>query len=323
VHHLVADQVSMRIMLEDLETAVVQRTGGEELRFLPKTTSWLSWGRRLSTYGASDEVQSQRTYWTELVNVPAGRLPDDLPVEAGQDTEASTRTVAATLDAGQTTELLKAGDTVQDLLLTALARTLGEWTGAARHLVDLERHDRQPIFDDVDLTRTIGWFSHTHPVALPGGSAAAPQETLRQVGESLRAVPSAGTGWQLLRQHRDPVPPAPADLLFTYTGAELRPVTGAFALAGTVGGDRSPAAPRPYGLEVSAGVAGGELTVRWAYSEQRHHRATIDRLAARYAEHLRTLIAPADGEQNFPLARVDQADIDTLLGRLTSGQESR
>ena len=330
VHHLIADQVSMRILLEDLETAVVQRAGGEEPRFLPKTTSWLSWGRRLSTYGASAEVQSQRTYWTELVSAPAGRLPDDLPVEAGQDTEASTRTVAATLDAGQTIELLKAGDTVQDLLLTALARTLGEWTGAARHLVDLERHDRQPIFDDVDLTRTVGWFSHTHPVALPGESGAAPQEILRQVGESLRAVPSAGTGWQLLRQHRDPVPPAPADLLFTYTGTELQPVTGAFALAaGTVGGDRSPAAPRPYGLEVRTSVAGGELTVRWAYSEQRHHRATIDRLAARYVEHLRTLTAPADGEQDgsrsadFPFARVDQADLDTLLGRLASGPDSR
>jgi amino acid adenylation domain-containing protein/non-ribosomal peptide synthase protein (TIGR01720 family) len=330
-HRLVADTVSMRIILEDLETAVVQLSAGEKLRFLPKTTSWQSWGRRLGTYASSETVRGQRGYWADLVTAPAGRLPDDTPVDPADDTEASSRTVTEGLDAAQTAALLGAAPealscTVEELLLAALGRTLGDRSDARRHLVDLERHDRTPLFDDVDLTRTVGWFSRTHPLALTGDPGDAPAATVRSVKESLRAVPAGGTGWQALRQGVDPLPDPPVDLLFSYTGREVEPASGAFAVAAEpVGDDRSPRARRPYAIEVRAGVVRGELAVRWTYSERRHERATVQRLAARYVDELRSLIGPAgaDGDartaSDFPLARVDQAQLDDLLGRLTSG----
>ena len=41
------------------------------------------------------------------------------------------------------------------------------WTGRdARSLLAVEGHGREPLFDDVDLSRTVGWFTSIFPVAL-------------------------------------------------------------------------------------------------------------------------------------------------------------
>jgi hypothetical protein len=279
-HRLVADPPSMRLILEYLETAVVQLSAGEELRTLPKTTSWQSWCRRLNTFATSDAVQAEREYWAQVVDAAAGALPYDLPTGPDYGVEATTRTLTVSLDRPETDILVRTGtaasgtapagadDGVAKVLLAALARTLSPWSGAVRHVIDLERHDRESLFEDVDLARTVGWFSRTHPIALTCEPGATPGATLEVVAEQLRSVPHAGIGWQLLRQTGDLAQPSPAGLAFTYLGAEFRPVTGTFSvLDRPVGRDRSPNARRPYAIEVVSAVTGGRLVVHWRYSE--------------------------------------------------------
>ena len=55
---------------------------------------------------------------------------------------------------------------VNDVLLAALSAVLGGWTGREQVLVDLEGHGREEIFDGVDLSRTVGWFTTLFPVTL-------------------------------------------------------------------------------------------------------------------------------------------------------------
>ncbi|MFO5783281.1 condensation domain-containing protein, partial [Klebsiella pneumoniae] len=55
---------------------------------------------------------------------------------------------------------------VNDLLLTALARVIGRWTGQADTLIQLEGHGREELFEDIDLTRTVGWFTSLFPLRL-------------------------------------------------------------------------------------------------------------------------------------------------------------
>jgi len=332
-HRLAVDSVSMQILLEDLETLVVQLSAGEVVRLLPKTTSWQSWSRRLARYASTTPVQSERDYWSAVAATPAGELPRDIASEATDNTVATARTVTASLDPAATDRLQRAvpgtlNCRVEEVLLAALSRTLGTWSGATRHVIALERHDREPLFDDVDLTRTVGWFSRTHPVTLtcePGGS---PESALAAVQEALHSVPAGGTGWQLLRHDADPVPDAPAELSFAYTGRWTEPASGAFTIvADTVGHDESPGARRPYAIEVRAGIRRAELGVSWRYSERVHDRATIERLAMRYLDEVRALIdlsRPAAGsgraQPDFPLAHVDRAQLDDLLSRLGSKQ---
>jgi amino acid adenylation domain-containing protein len=318
VHRLVADETSMRILLEDLPAVVGQLTRRERVKLPAKTTSWQAWVRRLTAYAATPAVQAERAYWTELATRPAAALPSDAIAERPDPGGASTRTVTAALSRAETGGLLNFAPEalncqVEELLLTALGRTLSEWSGHARHVVHVERHGREPLFDDVDVTRTVGWFSYLYPVALTGEPDSSPVAALKATKEELRSVPGGGVGWSLLRQDPDPVPDAPAELAFAFTEV---------AAPEPFGANESPRARRRYAVEVRASVVAGELLVRWRYSEHRHERRTMERLARCHLDEVRALIdasrqtalrvhTPSD----FPFARVDQTQLDDLLSR--------
>ncbi|MEV4706170.1 amino acid adenylation domain-containing protein [Actinoplanes sp. NPDC049316] len=308
-HRLVADPVSLGIIAEDLGTALAQLAAGREVKLPAKTTSWQSWARRISAHVRSEAVRSQRAYWSQVLGEPAGALPSDLTAEPSADTEAAARTVTVSLNADETEALMTAasgplGARPAEVLLTALARTLTGWTGAARHVVEVERDGREPLSEEVDLSRTVGPFRCTHPVALPG--AASPEASLKAVKESLRAVPDGGIGWPAQDLESG------AWLGFAYRGSA----------PGPLGGDASPRALRAYPIEVRAGVSGTDLVVQWGYSPARHHRETVAGLAARFLDEVRALaglgarITSAYTPSDFPLARVDQGQLDHLLSRL-------
>ena len=54
--------------------------------------------------------------------------------------------------------------------------------GADSALIQLEGHGREELFDGVDLTRTVGWFTAVHPVVVTTGSAPA-----HRIGELVKA----------------------------------------------------------------------------------------------------------------------------------------
>ncbi|MCH0563647.1 MULTISPECIES: non-ribosomal peptide synthetase [unclassified Streptomyces] len=331
-HHLVADVTSLRILVEDLRTALLALGAGRTVALPAKTTSWQSWARRLASYAGTQPVQSQRPYWTDLVGEASHALPFDTAEDPGADTAADAREVVARLDAEETTELLHTVPAahscrIDDILLTALSRTLADWTGTPRNLVDLRRHSRDQVFGDISLARTVGRLDTVHPVGLVSEPDSSPETTLKSVKEALRAVPEGGLGWQLLCQGNDPLSPSPARLVFEYTGQldEPSPATDGFTVIGPAGPAASPLGRRPYPLAVRAAITGGRLAVTWEYSHRLHSRETVERLAERFGAELRALTG--DGEamhtpSDFPLARVDQSQLDGLLDRLHTDREA-
>ncbi|MGK7364009.1 condensation domain-containing protein, partial [Salmonella enterica] len=77
--------------------------------------------------------------------------------------------------------------------LTALARVLCRWSGQPSTLVQLEGHGREALFDDIDLTRSVGWFTSAYPLRLT--PAQSPGESIKAIKEQLRAVPHKGLGY--------------------------------------------------------------------------------------------------------------------------------
>src|SRR5690606_22916775 len=137
--------------------------------------------------------------------------------------------VAVTLDRASTRALLQDVPPVyrtriNDVLLTALAQTLARWSGVRTLWVNLEGHGREELFEGVDLSRTVGWFTTLYPVRLDL-TAEAPGEALKAIKEQLRAIPQGGIGYGVLRyRHPDPAVraslaalPAP-ELSFNYLG---------------------------------------------------------------------------------------------------------
>jgi amino acid adenylation domain-containing protein/non-ribosomal peptide synthase protein (TIGR01720 family) len=274
IHHIAVDTVSWAVLLADLATAYTHLAAGREVELPRKSTSFRDWATRLATHRPA---AGPRT------------TVEPLPVDhdRGPNTEESAGQVVRTLPAA---DLSVRGRSVNDILATALAATLTEWTGAAEVLVDVERHGREPLSDDVDVSRTVGWFTTLHPIPLPAGA------DVTRIAAVLR----------------DPAcerPGAAARILFNYHGRHQQGESaGPFAeLPGILGSERSPQAGRPYQLDVDALITHEGLRVCWTYSTNLHREDTVTRLAERFLDHARALTSAA-----FPLSGLSPAELGTL-----------
>ncbi|MFD6285591.1 non-ribosomal peptide synthase/polyketide synthase [Streptomyces sp. NPDC060205] len=328
-HHLVVDAVSWRLILEDLESAYRALRTGERADLGPKSTSFRTWAQRLAAHTAAGGFDDELAYWQGL-SADATPLPTDL---TGANTAACEETVTVALDADDTRRLLQDVPDVyctrvNDVLLCALGRVLARWTGRDRVMVALEGHGREELFDDVDLARTVGWFTTMFPVALDLPGDAGTGAALKSVKESLRAVPRGGLGYGALRhlhpdRDRFGLPGLP-QVGFNYLGQQDRGTTEDGLLhtpyAGLAGGlDRT--ADRPHLLDVLGHVSDRRLQFTWSYSREVHERDTVARLAAELADELRHIVrhcaepgAGGRSPSDFPLVSLDQSTVDRLVG---------
>ena len=331
IHHLVVDGVSWRILFEDLQGAYRQLLAGQALQLPAKTTSAQMWAERLQGYARSAPLQAELAYWQAHLEGVDGQLPMDNPSGGRQNRLA--QTVRTRLDASLTRQLLqdapKAYRTqVNDLLLTALARVIVRWTGSDSALIQLEGHGREALFNDVDLTRTVGWFTSLYPARLTPVTDLG--NSLKQIKEQLRSIPNKGLGFGALAHlandasratlARLPVP----RLTFNYLGqfdASFNEADGALFVPASEGaGDElDPEAPLSNVLAVNGQVFGGELNLGWTFSREQFNETTVQALADDYARELQALIEHCcDGEQggvtpsDFPLARLNQQQVDGL-----------
>ncbi|MGC9501628.1 amino acid adenylation domain-containing protein, partial [Streptomyces sp. WG7] len=199
-------------------------------------------------------------------------------------------------------------------------------------LVDLEGHGRDSDRPDVDLSRTVGWFTRVHPVRLDvTGCGDDPADAVKRVKEQLRAVPGDGAGYGLLRHLNAGTAPVLAGLArprvgFNYlgrtptsaspSGADWSPV----AQPGGPGAD--PATPLAHALDINAvtvdGADGPVLSATFAWAGELFDEAEVRELAERWLRVLETLAgtdAGAGGHtpSDFPLVpALTQEQVEAL-----------
>ncbi|MFI9272171.1 non-ribosomal peptide synthase/polyketide synthase [Kitasatospora sp. NPDC052896] len=329
VHHLAVDGVSWRILLADLEAAYQAARAGETVELPPAGTSYGHWATRLDRHTRSGALDADTDYWARACAAPAG-LPAGRP---GTNSHGTAATVTVTLDAQATDALLRQvpevyRTQVNDVLLSALGRTLTRWCGRDTVLVGVEGHGREDLFDDVDLSRTVGWFTAEFPLALRVAPDAGWHDTLRSVKEQLRAVPLHGLSHGALRHLMpgSPLAGAPApEVGFNYHGQWDAGDTGTDGLyRGSLpptGGDTDPDEPRPYLLDITGVVQHGRLELGWTYPTAVYDEATVRRLGEEMCAALRDIVAhcarPGAGGRtpsDFPLAGLAQEQLDRLVG---------
>ncbi|HCF27097.1 MAG TPA: non-ribosomal peptide synthetase, partial [Cyanobacteria bacterium UBA11049] len=338
IHHLAVDGISWRILLEDLQTAYQQLSQGETIHLPNKTTSFQEWAYRLQEYAQSPTLKQESNYWLTQLKKPISPLPVDYA--EGKNTVAEARTVSVSLNQQETQALLQdvhqAYHTqINDVLLTALVQAFAEWTGENSLLLELEGHGREDIFSDVNLSRTVGWFTTHFPVLLNLGTVEDLGNALKAVKEQLRSIPNRGLGYGVLRYLSDEgeklqgLPQA--EVLFNYLGQTDQLMSQSSLLAPaqeSPGSTRSLRGGRVYLLEVVAIVVGGQLQVNWTYSEGIHQRATVEKLANSFIKALRSLITHCQSPEvagftpsDFPQAKLNQQDLDKFLAKFNRQAE--
>jgi amino acid adenylation domain-containing protein/non-ribosomal peptide synthase protein (TIGR01720 family) len=302
-HHLGIDGVSLRILIEDLQTAYQQLSQGEAIQLPPKTTSYQQWTRKLTEYAQSAQMQQELDYWLKALPHQSDRLPVDYSL--GKNTESSTRVVSGFLDVKDSQALLRElpityAVQIQEVLLSALLHVISQWTGKNSILLDLMAHGREDILADVDLSRTVGWFTTIYPVFFQLGNAHSPEQALQPVKQQLRQVPNRGIGYGLLRylalepnisEQLRTLPEA--EIAFNYIGQTNQHFsdTSLFQLAPeSTGSNFDPQGIRKHLLAVVAKIGSGKLQFEWIYSENFYQRATIENLSEKFVDTLRSLV---------------------------------
>jgi non-ribosomal peptide synthase protein (TIGR01720 family) len=329
-HHLVVDAVSWRLLLDDLDRGYQQVTAGQPVDLGPKTTAFRDWARHLHDHVAAGGFDGELDHWLSTVGSPstrdgcsaAGSDGEPRLVDAGEPgvvEEGEPRVVE--LDEKHTQALLHAAPTryrsaVNDILLTALAWALAHPASqpapAADSVtvrVELEGHGREEIFDGVDLSRTVGWFTSMYPVAfdVPAGSDPDWRALVRSVRRRLRGVPGNGLGYGALRHLGDAgvrerlgTGLAAAPVVFNYLGqwdsGPGTPGTGLYhTVHSSLGQDHDPANRRPHPLEVVGGVQDGRLQFSLTPRPDLIADSTVDAIADAFADALRQLADDAGG----------------------------
>ncbi|WP_458462469.1 amino acid adenylation domain-containing protein [Paenibacillus sp.] len=266
-HHTIIDGVSWRIVLDDLDRAAQQLMEGRELCLPAPTSSYLDWGSSLHHQLDAIHEREQR-YWENVsqqirpIFVTPGSMKDEQAVSEPDRGEEHFR---IELPEDITRQLLTSANESYntrpvELMLTGLFAAIRSVTGQQNISLDLEGHGREQLDPQLDLSRTIGWFTSLYPFTIQSLQTEW-DGLIKQVKEQHRLVPGGGSGYGILRYLKQSLPGRPHnDLIFNYLG-EFAMTRGSEAF-GMVPDRRAITSSRRsslYPLEINGGVFGRKL----------------------------------------------------------------
>ena len=330
-HHIIIDSVSWGIILADLQMAYQQIVKGQAVNLPEKTTSYKYWAEQLVAFARSEKLFQEQAYWFH----PQRQNIQPLPIDQNfpSNLVVHSKHIIVSLSEDETSALLRDvppvyNTQINDILLTALAQVIGKWSGEPRLLVNLEGHGREHIFEDVDISRTVGWFTSIYPVLLDLRQANGSAEAIKAVKEQLRQVPQRGIGYGVLRYLARIEPlVTDAQISFNYLGdfSQVAPeYSPLFAVPEPSGSVSDPQSPRAHLIDIIGRIQNNQLSVNWTYNHNLHAHETIYALAKSYIAALQKLInhclTPNAGgftPSDFPEANLDQAELDSFLSKMT------
>jgi non-ribosomal peptide synthase protein (TIGR01720 family) len=308
IHHLAVDGVSWRVLLQELQQMLAQIERGEAVSLPPAGTPWSVWATKLAEHAQRPEVSAELTWWQDML-APADEAK--LPVEGDGDRSlGASQVLTFQLDAAATKRLSQEAPRayrmrIDEVLLATLARTLASWSRQNGVLIHLEGHGREDVIEDVDLSRTVGWFTTRYPVWLAAGGDD-DAATLLDTKERLRAVPHKGFQFGLLHYLGDAATAAAirempqAEVSFNYLGQIDQDIAddGRFGLASERAGLSAAAtSPMAHLLDLNGRITDGVLSINWRFSPAVIAEPTVQRLIDRFAEQLDRLINHCAGAE--------------------------
>lgn len=332
-HHLIVDGVSWRILLDDFTVCCQLIENGKKIALPYKTTSFADWSKKLTEYSSSKGLLLEKDYWLQI-NRRDFILPKDKSVNKHTQKTVD-RVFYNSLTEERTKKAAKTAQTIyvqmNELLLAAIAACVYSWSGQKCLYLNLEGHGREAISEDVDLSRTIGWFTSIFPFFLdfsPVKSDVEINNILPLVKEQLRAVPNKGIGYGILRYLS--IQNQIADQLMQQDEAEI-----SFNYLGNIDVNFSKEwfslVDEPiklcssndsiYALDITAWISKGCMRFKWSYSSNLYDDITVKNLATACVENIILLLAKHEHKEyiappapsDFPLIDIEQSQIDNLI----------
>ncbi|MCO7199861.1 non-ribosomal peptide synthetase [Pseudoalteromonas sp. OANN1] len=319
VHHLVIDGVSWRIVLDDLATGYEQLLNSADWQLPAKSSSVKKWAEALQHYG--EAFADEANFWHMQTASPLPFPYQDVEASA---VEARVATAEQQCSVELTTQLLTQASRpyrtqVNDLLLSALSEAVYRWLGKDEYVLHLEGHGREPWQSEIDLSRTVGWFTAMFPLKLSRHGNWL--DTITGTKEALRRIPNKGIGYGALKYGNSATPthlPEIADIEFNYLGQLDNNFTsdGIWQPAvESTGASHNGLAKVTSELAIQAQVLGGQLQIRASFVEARLSAGAVNDFMRLFQQCLEELVSHCEtataklSRSDVPLAQLSD---DTL-----------
>jgi amino acid adenylation domain-containing protein/FkbM family methyltransferase/non-ribosomal peptide synthase protein (TIGR01720 family) len=295
IHHLAVDGVSWRILMSDLAAVLA----GESL--VP-TTPFRVWAAQLPQRAQPASTELPR--WEQILD-GGGMLVPHATLDASRDTNATAHHLTIELPILTSVAALFHAR-VDEVLLAALAAAHG-----APLLVEVEGHGRDA--EELDVSRTVGWFTTVFPVRIDARGAADLAHALKRVKSQLRAVPSQH-GFGLLRYLNPETAPQLAarprpQIQFNYLGRFEGGTAEQLLL------DDDPSTPLSHLLRINAQTVDGAVTATWSWAGAQIADADVRALAESWKRVLGEMAKLTSGGHtvsDFPLVSLQQGEVEML-----------
>lgn len=292
-HHLVIDLVSWRIISDDIEACLQGAT-------LQSSLSFQSWTKAQATYASTLNASKALSTANAGSNLAYWNFTSDIPnaVVDQQKTHvvANAETTALVLGSANTplnTEPV-------DLLISAVWHAFFEIFSDRENLtIFSEGHGRETWSDDIDLAKTVGWFTTISPIAI--ASASSVVHLIRQVKDARRFLPSNGFSYFSSRYLSEEgkaafaqdTSSAAMEMVFNYHGQfqQFEQADAVFLPADLGIAEVGPQLPASslFGIEVS--IEGGLTKFEVSANKHIAHQERIARWAQQIPESLASICA--------------------------------
>ncbi|SDD50918.1 non-ribosomal peptide synthase domain TIGR01720/amino acid adenylation domain-containing protein [Paenibacillus sp. CF095] len=328
IHHLVVDGISWRILIEDFQTGYIQLCQSEPINLPMKTDAYLLWAKHLKEYASMpDKMHEHIRYWSEMEQHPVVPLPVDrmVTVQTGDGMQELTHFISEENTTSLLTTVHQAYNTeINDLLLAALGLAVNEWIGHEQSWIQLEGHGREDLIQNIDISRTVGWFTSIYPVLLSTGKYSSDLAScIKSVKENLRLIPERGIGYGMLRYlSSTDITAIEPEICFNYLGQVSNEQTTDWLTMSDLSSGKtiSPKHVSPYKLEINGIVKGQRLALTFRYNSDEYDKSTIQNFAEAYEQQLDLLIQECINKHDteftpsdFSAGGLDMEDLDDAL----------
>ncbi|WP_250634974.1 non-ribosomal peptide synthetase [Bacillus subtilis] len=331
IHHLVVDGVSWRILLEDLSAGYQQAAAGQTIQLPPKTDSYQEYARRIQEYAQSSKLIREEAYWRSVEEQQAAELPYEIPHHLNIDS-SKRDSLSFSLTEADTAVLLQNvnyayGTDTQDILLTAASLAICEWTGGSKLRIAMEGHGREHILPELDISRTVGWFTSMYPALISFENHRDELGiALKTVKDTLGRIPNKGVGYGMLEYLTHPenksitfskTPEISFNYLGQFNDIERQDTFRPSSLGS--GKDITHTWKREQIIEMSAMAADKKLHFNLSYPPARFHRNTMEQLINRIEHFLLDIMKHCAGQQkaektlsDFSSQSLTAEDLDSI-----------
>lgn len=283
----------------------------------------LDWGSKLRDYSSSISDATKK-YWENAVAENRSYKTD---FDIGADTIEMSDIISDFLSVEETKMLLNDinqayGTDTNEMLIIALVLAITKLTGLKEVELELEGHGREEISEDIDVSRTVGWFTSMYPVRL-NTQGKELNSNIKLLKEQLRKVPNKGFDYGILKYITSTLNYKTENMVrFNYLGQFNNNLKGNLIkiLNDDTGNDIGIQNKLTYLIEVIAIIIDDKLKVSLTYSKNKLKKQTILNLKNEFINQIRELIkqcglikrrefTPSD----FEGVEISQEDLDILF----------